>query len=73
MSLTTLAVIGMNDFYKAVSCVSFSKADGGCLLVAIDESTDHNISLWDWQKGEHGAKITETKVWKLFQDTRNLT
>lgn len=52
----------MNDFDLAVCCLSFSKADGGSLLVAIDEAPDHNISVWDWQKGEHGYKITETKV-----------
>lgn len=52
----------MNDFDLSVCCLSFSKADGGALLVAIDEAPDHNISVWDWQKGEHGYKITETKA-----------
>lgn len=52
----------MNDFDLSVCCLSFSKADGGSLLVAIDEAPDHNISIWDWQKGENGYKITETKV-----------
>lgn len=46
----------------SVCCLSFSKADGGTLLLAVDEAPDHNISIWDWQKGEHGYKITETKV-----------
>lgn len=36
--------------------------DGGQLLCAVDEATDHNISVWDWQKGERGQRITETKV-----------
>lgn len=62
VSLHTQAVIGMNDFDLSVCCLSFSKADGGALLVAIDEAPDHNISVWEWQKGEHGYKITETKV-----------
>ncbi|PSN50018.1 hypothetical protein C0J52_03295 [Blattella germanica] len=35
--------------------------DGGALLCAIDEAPDHNISIWDWQRGERGQKITETK------------
>ena len=52
----------MNDFDVAICCISFSKADGGGLLVAVDEAADHTISVWDWQKGEHGHKITETKV-----------
>lgn len=62
VSLHTQAVIGMNDFELAVCCLSFSKADGGSLLVAVDEAPDHIISVWDWQKGENGSKITETKV-----------
>ncbi|CAH0560977.1 unnamed protein product [Brassicogethes aeneus] len=61
VSLTTQAIIGMNDFDVSVCCLSFSKADGGTLLLAIDESPDHTISVWDWQKGESGCKITETK------------
>lgn len=32
------------------------------MLCAVDEAPDHNISVWDWQKGERGHKITETKV-----------
>ena len=36
--------------------------DGGTFLVAIDDSVHHNLSLWDWQKGDKGSKITETKV-----------
>lgn len=36
--------------------------DGGALLCAVDEAHDHSISVWDWQKGDKGYKITETKV-----------
>ena len=36
--------------------------DGGQYLVAVDEANEHVISLWDWQKGDKGHKITETKV-----------
>ncbi|KAK4886318.1 hypothetical protein RN001_002589 [Aquatica leii] len=61
VSLHTMAIIGVNDFDVSVCCISFSKADGGSLLVAVDEASDHTISVWDWQKGEHGHKITETK------------
>ena len=28
----------------------------------IDESSEHNISVWDWQKGEKGQKLAENKV-----------
>jgi len=60
VSLATQAVIGMNDFNVSVCCISFSKADGGALLLAVDEAQDHIISVWDWQKGD-GVKITETR------------
>lgn len=66
MSLHTQAIVGMNEFDLSVCCLSFSKADGGSLLLAVDEASDHNISIWDWQKGENGTKITETKVKVLF-------
>ena len=31
------------------------------MLVVVDDAPDHNLSLWDWQKGDKGSKITETK------------
>lgn len=62
VSLHTQVVIGVNEFVNSVCCLSFSKADGGSHLVAVDESPDHIISVWDWQKGDQGHKITETKV-----------
>jgi len=43
------------------SCLFFPK-DGGALLCVIDESSDHTISVWDWQKGEKGHKLAENKV-----------
>ncbi|KAF8795097.1 Echinoderm microtubule-associated like protein [Argiope bruennichi] len=61
VSLNTLHVIGAGEFERAVCCVAFSHADGGSLLCVIDESVEHTLSLWDWQKGEKGHKITETK------------
>ena len=30
-------------------------------MVAVDEGADHAMSIWDWQRGERGSKITETK------------
>ncbi|XP_050037299.1 echinoderm microtubule-associated protein-like 2 isoform X1 [Dermacentor andersoni] len=61
VSLNTLHVIGVGDFERAVSCIAFSKMDGGSILCAVDDSSEHTISLWDWQRGEKGVKITETK------------
>ncbi|XP_052123400.1 echinoderm microtubule-associated protein-like 1 isoform X4 [Frankliniella occidentalis] len=61
VTLNTVVILGAGDFERSICCVSFSKADGGQLLCAVDEATDHNISVWDWQKGERGQRITETK------------
>lgn len=61
VSLVTMYVIGSGEFNGAICCLSFSKADGGTFLCAIDETSDHNISIWDWQKGDRGVKVTETK------------
>jgi len=36
--------------------------DGGQFLLAVDEANEHVVSLWEWQKGEKGQKIAETKV-----------
>jgi microtubule-associated protein-like 1/2 len=60
VSLQTLHTLGAGDFERAICCLSFSKADGGNLLVAVDE-VEHNISVWDWQRSDKGHKITETK------------
>jgi len=36
--------------------------DGGQYLVAVDESNDHVMSVWDWQKTDRGQRIMEVKV-----------
>jgi len=36
--------------------------DGGQYLVAVDESNDHVMSVWDWQKTDRGQRITDVKV-----------
>lgn len=46
-------------------CQTSSLQDGGQYLLAVDESNDHVMSIWDWQKGEKGHKIAEAKVWIL--------
>lgn len=61
VSLATMAVIGMGEFQVAVNCLSFSRCDGGALLVAIDDAPDKIISVWEWQRGEKGHRVTETR------------
>ena len=62
MSLATVAVIGHGEFTGSVNGLSFSRADSGTLLAAIDDAPEKSISVWDWQKGEKGHRITETRV-----------
>ncbi|XP_044113031.1 echinoderm microtubule-associated protein-like 2 isoform X2 [Neovison vison] len=50
VSLSTLHVLGLGVFDRAVCCVGFSKSNGGNLLCAVDESNDHMLSVWDWAK-----------------------
>ncbi|VDK55633.1 unnamed protein product [Anisakis simplex] len=60
ITLHTLRVLGTNDasFEKGISCVSFSRFDGGTLLAAVDDSYEHTLSVWEWHKSK---RLTETK------------
>ncbi|XP_076987531.1 echinoderm microtubule-associated protein-like 2 isoform X1 [Tamandua tetradactyla] len=58
VSLSTLHVLGLGVFDRAVCCVGFSKANGGNLLCAVDDSNDHVLSVWDWAKE---AKVVDCK------------
>lgn len=62
VSLATVAIIGNGEFTGAINCLSFSRSDGGSLLAAIDDSPDKTISVWEWQRGDKGHRITETRV-----------
>jgi hypothetical protein len=39
--------------------LSYLKTDGGSWLVGLDESPDHNLTIWDWQRQ---TKLIEAKV-----------
>nr|XP_021497822.1 echinoderm microtubule-associated protein-like 2 isoform X4 [Meriones unguiculatus] len=58
VSLSTLHVLGLGMFDRAVCCVAFSKSNGGNLLCAVDESNDHVLSVWDWAKE---IKVVDSK------------
>ncbi|XP_047248024.1 echinoderm microtubule-associated protein-like 2 isoform X2 [Girardinichthys multiradiatus] len=57
VSLNTLHVIGMGVFDRAVTCVSFSKSNGGSFLCAVDDANDHILSVWNWQKEKQLAEV----------------
>lgn len=57
MNLTTLKIIGLTsgDFTSSISCLSFSKVDGGKQLVVVDEGNDRWMSVWNWQTAHKTA------------------
>ncbi|KAB0403931.1 hypothetical protein E2I00_004646, partial [Balaenoptera physalus] len=57
VTLNTLHVIGIGFFDRAVTCIAFSKSNGGSTLCAVDDCNDHVLSVWDWQKEERLADV----------------
>uniref|UniRef100_A0A8C1L7Z4 EMAP like 2 n=1 Tax=Cyprinus carpio TaxID=7962 RepID=A0A8C1L7Z4_CYPCA len=57
VSLNTLHVIGAGVVDRAVTCVAFSKSNGGAHLCAVDDANDHILSVWDWQKEKQLAEV----------------
>uniref|UniRef100_A0A803T092 EMAP like 4 n=1 Tax=Anolis carolinensis TaxID=28377 RepID=A0A803T092_ANOCA len=60
VSLMTLQVIGLGTFERGVGCLDFSKADSGTHLCVIDDSNEHMLTVWDWQKKSKVAEIKTT-------------
>jgi len=59
VSLATLRVIGFNeDFDRSICCLAFSRHDQGATLAVVDESSEHTITLLDWQR-EKNWRIAE--------------
>ncbi|KAM6912638.1 echinoderm microtubule-associated protein-like 1 isoform 1-T1 [Xenentodon cancila] len=57
VSLNTLHVLGTGFFDRAVVCLAFSKSNGGNTLCVVDDSNDHVLSVWDWQKVDRLAEV----------------
>uniref|UniRef100_A0A8C0B793 EMAP like 4 n=1 Tax=Buteo japonicus TaxID=224669 RepID=A0A8C0B793_9AVES len=60
VSLVTLQVIGLGTFERGVGCLDFSKADSGSHLCVIDDSNEHMLTVWDWQRKSKIAEIKTT-------------
>ncbi|KAM4723950.1 echinoderm microtubule-associated protein-like 1 isoform 2-T2 [Anableps anableps] len=56
VSLNTLHVLGTGFFDRALVCLAFSKSNGGNTLCIVDDSNDHVLSVWDWQREERLAE-----------------
>uniref|UniRef100_A0AAY5ES79 HELP domain-containing protein n=1 Tax=Electrophorus electricus TaxID=8005 RepID=A0AAY5ES79_ELEEL len=59
VTLTTLQVIGLGTFERGVGSLAFSK-DSGTHLSVIDDSNEHMLTVWDWQKKSKIAEIKTT-------------
>lgn len=44
----------------------FLAQDAGTFLCVIDDSNEHMLSVWDWNRN---TKIVEVKVWTCQDDT----
>uniref|UniRef100_A0A8C2CZP6 EMAP like 4 n=1 Tax=Cyprinus carpio TaxID=7962 RepID=A0A8C2CZP6_CYPCA len=59
VSLSTLQIIGLGTFERGVGSLAFSK-DSGIHLSVIDDSNEHMLTVWDWQKKSKIAEIKTT-------------
>ncbi|TRY59684.1 hypothetical protein DNTS_027417 [Danionella cerebrum] len=57
VSLNTLHVLGSGFFDRGLVCLSFSKSNGGSWLCVVDDSNDHTLSVWDWQREDRLADV----------------
>ncbi|XP_070834803.1 echinoderm microtubule-associated protein-like 1 isoform X5 [Chaetodon trifascialis] len=57
VSLNTLHVLGTGFFDRALVCLAFSKSNGGNTLCVVDDSNDHMLSVWDWQREDRLAEV----------------
>ncbi|KAL2099109.1 hypothetical protein ACEWY4_005589 [Coilia grayii] len=57
VSLNTLHVLGTGFFDRALVCLAFAKSNGGNSLCVVDDSNDHVLSVWDWQREERLAEV----------------
>uniref|UniRef100_A0A673BZ42 EMAP like 1 n=1 Tax=Sphaeramia orbicularis TaxID=375764 RepID=A0A673BZ42_9TELE len=57
VSLNTLHILGSGFFDRALVCLAFSKSNGGNTLCVVDDSNDHILSVWDWQREDRLAEV----------------
>ncbi|XP_043828511.1 echinoderm microtubule-associated protein-like 3 isoform X3 [Dromiciops gliroides] len=56
--LHKLQEIGLGVFERGVGALAFSGSDQGNFLCVVDDSNEHMLSVWDWNRG---AKLVEIK------------
>ncbi|KAJ8284635.1 hypothetical protein COCON_G00034850 [Conger conger] len=60
VTLSTLQLIGLGAFERGVGSLAFSKADSGTHLAVVDDSNEHMLTVWDWQKKNLIAELKTT-------------
>ncbi|XP_032881456.1 echinoderm microtubule-associated protein-like 4 isoform X4 [Amblyraja radiata] len=68
VSLATLQIIGLGTFERGVGSLAFSKADSGTYLCVVDDSNEHMLTVWEWQKKSKIAEIKSTNESVLSAD-----
>ncbi|XP_052000848.1 echinoderm microtubule-associated protein-like 2 [Xyrauchen texanus] len=59
-TLVTLQQIGLGTFERGVGALAFSNSDAGTFLCVIDDSNEHMLSLWDWNKNTKHYEVKNT-------------
>uniref|UniRef100_A0A672R4S0 EMAP like 3 n=1 Tax=Sinocyclocheilus grahami TaxID=75366 RepID=A0A672R4S0_SINGR len=67
-TLVTLQQIGLGTFERGVGAVAFSSSDAGTFLCVIDDSNEHMLSVWDWNKNIKHTEVKNTNEAVLAVD-----
>ncbi|XP_067301367.1 echinoderm microtubule-associated protein-like 3 isoform X1 [Pseudorasbora parva] len=67
-TLVTLQQIGLGTFERGVGAVAFSNSDNGTFLCVIDDSNEHMLSVWDWNKNIKHVEVKSTNEAVLAVD-----
>ncbi|XP_078005036.1 echinoderm microtubule-associated protein-like 3 isoform X2 [Phascolarctos cinereus] len=58
--LHKLQEIGLGVFERGVGALAFSVSDQGNFLCVVDDSNEHMLSVWDWNRGTKLVEIKST-------------
>ncbi|XP_022090492.1 echinoderm microtubule-associated protein-like 2 isoform X2 [Acanthaster planci] len=58
-TLHTHAILGLEFFDAGIACLSFSNENNGEWLLAVEQGTDHTLSVWEWNNDSLLAKSKE--------------
>uniref|UniRef100_A0A672R2I9 EMAP like 3 n=1 Tax=Sinocyclocheilus grahami TaxID=75366 RepID=A0A672R2I9_SINGR len=67
-TLVTLQQVGLGTFERGVGALAFSSSDAGTFLCVIDDSNEHMLSVWDWNKNIKHVEVKSTNEAVLAVD-----